>query len=68
MGVRACDRAHLYKFSFLMSHKFLHGIWFQRTQQFFEEKKDVTYGNRVTFAEGQRKTLTFDTHVRSLDH
>ena len=32
------------------------------------EKKEFNFENRVTLGEGQRMTLTFDTHVGSIDH
>ena len=32
------------------------------------QKKRFNFENRVTFGEGQRMTLTFDTQVGSVDH
>ena len=62
----SCDQAHLYKFSFLCSKNLSHSICFQISQQFLRKKGSLK--NRVTFGEGQRMTLTFDTHVGSIDH
>ena len=38
---RSCDKALVYKFSFLCSKNLSHSIWFQITQQFLR-KKDLT--------------------------
>ena len=64
----SCDPNHLYKFSFpLFSHKLPHELWFQITQLFLR-KASFNFEIWVIFDQGQRLTLTFDTHSTSLTH
>ena len=61
------DPTHLYKFSFLFSLKLSYEIWFQ-IAQLFMRKTSFNFEIWMTFDQGQRMTLTFDTHSRSLTH
>ena len=63
----SCDPTHLYKFSFLFSLKLSYEIWFQ-IAQLFMRKTSFNFEIWMTFDQGQRMTLTFDTHSRSLTH
>ena len=58
---------HLYKFSFLFSLKLSYEFWFQIAQMFLR-KTGFNFEIWVTFDQGQRMTLTFDTHSTSLTH
>ena len=58
---------HLYKFSFLFSLKLSYEFWFQIAQLFLL-KTSFNFEIWVTFDQGQRMTLTFDTHSTSLTH
>ena len=70
MGMAAmlsCDPTHLYKFSFLFSLKLSYEFSFQIAQLFLQ-KTSLNFEIWVTFDQGQRMTLTFDTHWTSLTH
>ena len=70
MGMAAmwsCDPTHLYKFSFPFSLKLSYELWFQIAQLFLR-KTSFNFDISVTFDQGQRMTLTFDTHETSLTH
>ena len=54
----------LYKFSFLFSLKLSYELWFQIAQLFLR-KTSFNFEIWVTFDQGQRTTLTFDTHSTS---
>ena len=56
---------HLYKFLFLFTLKLSNGLWFQIAQLFLR-KTSFDFEIWVTFDQGQRTTLTFDTHSTSL--
>ena len=58
---------HLCKFSFLFSFKLSYELWFPMAQLFLR-KTSFNFEIRVTFDQGQRMTLTFDTHSTSLTH
>ena len=60
----SCDPTHLYKFSFLFSFKLSYEFWFQMTQLFLR-KTSFNFEIWVTFDQGQRMTLTSDTHSTS---
>ena len=60
------DQGHLCKFPFVCSQIF--HIVFGFNNSTASEKKWFNFENRVTFREGQRITLTFDTYVGSTDH
>ena len=55
------DSNHLYKFSFPFSLKLSYELWFQIAQLFLR-KTSLNFEILVTFDQGQRMTLTFDTH------
>ena len=55
------------KFSFLFSLKLSYDIWFQ-IALLFMRKTSFNFEIWMTFDQGQRMTLTFDTHSRSLTH
>ena len=59
---------HLYKFSFLFPLKFSYELWFQIALLFLGKKTSFNFEIWVTFDQGQRMTLTFDTHSTSLTH
>ena len=63
----SCDPFHLYKFSFPFSHKLSYELWFQTTQLFLR-KTSFNFEIRVIFDQGQRMTLTSDTHSTSLTY
>ena len=67
VAIWSCDPTHLYKFSFLFSLKLSYELWFQITQLFLR-KTSFNIEIWVTFDQGQRMTLTFDTHSTSLTH
>ena len=70
MGVVAIlvrDPTHLHKFSFPFSLKLSYELWFQIAQLFLR-KTSFYFEIWVTFDQGQRMTLTFDTHSTSLTH
>ena len=48
--------------------KIFHIYYLVSNNSTVSEKKEFNFENRVTFGEGQRMTLTFDTHVGSTDH
>ena len=56
---------HLYIFSFLFSFKLSYELWFQIAQLFLR-KTSFNFEISVIFDQGQRMTLTFDTHSTSL--
>ena len=58
---------HLYLFSFLFSFKLSYELWFQIAQLFLR-KTSFNFEIWVTFDQGQRMTLTFDTHPTSKAH
>ena len=60
-----CDPTHLYKFSSPISLKLSYELWFQITQLVLK-KTSFNIEIRVNFDQGQRMTLTFDTHSTSL--
>ena len=55
---------HLYLFSFLFSFKLSYELWFQIAQLFLR-KTSFNFEIWVTFDQGQKMTLTFDTHQTS---
>ena len=57
----------LYKFSFPFSLKLPYELCFQITQLFLR-KTSFNFEIWVAFCQGQRMTLTFDTHSTSLSH
>ena len=63
----SCDPTHLYKFSFPFSLKLSYELWFQIAKLVLR-KTSFNFEIRVTFDQGQRMTLTFDTHSTSLTH
>ena len=54
----------MYKFSFPFSLKLSYGLWFQIAQLFLREIS-FNFEIWVTFDQGQRIALTFDTHSTS---
>ena len=57
----------LYKFSFLFPLKLSYELWFQIALMFLR-KTSFNFEIWMTFDQGQRMTLTFDTHSTSLTH
>ena len=56
-----------YKFSFLFSPKLSYEFWLQIASLFLR-KTSFNFVIGVIFDQGQRMTLTYDTHWRSLTH
>ena len=62
----SCDQHHVIRFSFPCTCKLSYKVWFRSTQ-YFMRKSGLNFCMYMTLGQGQEMTLTFNTHISSLN-